>query len=165
MTDVLAALTALVNSDSAIGQDMARELLADFHTRWHHEALAMNLWFQVQALRPGAATLDEVKRLRAHAEFDVRNPNKVRALLGAFVHSNPGAFHRADHGGYRFLGEQVASIDAMNPQVASRLITPLTRWRRYEPAYADGMRAVLKELLGHPGLSRDSFEVVSKSLA
>ena len=68
------------------------------------------------------------------------NPNKVRALLGAFVHSNPGAFHRADHAGYRFLGEQVAS----------RLITPLTRWRRYEPAYADGMRAVLKELLGHP---------------
>ncbi len=77
------------------------------------------------------------------------------ALLGAFVHSNPGAFHRADHAGYRFLGEQVAS----------RLITPLTRWRRYEPAYADGMRAVLKELLEHPGLSRDSFEVVSRSLA
>ena len=81
------------------------------------------------------------------------------------MHSNPGAFHRADHAGNRFLGEQVASIEAMNPQVASRLITPLTRWRRYEPACADGMRAVLKELLEHPGLSRDSFEVVSRSLA
>jgi len=165
MTDVLAALTALVASEHLAGQDMARELLADFHTRWRHEALAMNLWFQTQALRPGPATLDDVKRLRAHADFDVRNPNKVRALIGAFVHSNPGAFHRADHAGYRFLGEQVAAIDAMNPQVASRLLTPLTRWRRFEPVYAEGMRAVLKELLDRPGLSRDSFEVVSKSLA
>ena len=165
MTDVLAALTAIVNSDSAAGRDAARELLADFHTRWRDEALAMNLWFQVQALRPGAGTLADVKRLREHADFDVRNPNKVRALLGAFVHSNPGAFHRADHAAYRFLGEQVAAIDAMNPQVASRLLTPLTRWRRYEPVYAEGMRAALKQLLDRPGLSRDSFEVVSKSLA
>ena len=125
----------------------------------------MNLWFPTQALRPGAATLDDVKRLREHADFEVRNPNKVRALLGAFVHSNPGAFHRADHAGCRFLGEQVAANDAMNPQVASRLIAPLTRWRRYEPVYGEGMRAVLRQLLEHPGLSRDSFEVVSKGLA
>jgi aminopeptidase N len=165
MTDVLAALTALVNSESTTGQDMARELLADFHRRWRHEALAMNLWFQVQAMRPAPGTLEEVKRLRAHADFDVRNPNKVRALIGAFVHSNPGAFHRADHLGYRFLGEQAKAIDAMNPQVASRLLTPLTRWRRFVPSYADGMRATLQELLEHPGLSRDSYEVVSKSLA
>jgi len=165
MTDVLAALTALVNSENAAGQDMARELLADFHTRWRHEALAMNLWFQVQAMRPAPGTLEEVKRLRAHADFDVRNPNKVRALIGAFVHSNPGAFHRADHLGYRFLGEQAAAIDAMNPQVASRLLTPLTRWRRYEPAWAAGMRATLQQLLERPGLSRDCYEVVSKSLA
>jgi aminopeptidase N len=165
MSDVLAALTVLVNNDRSTHRELAAELLLDFHARWRDEALAMNLWFQVQALRPGFDTLDEVIALRAHAEFDVRNPNKVRSLLGAFVNSNPGSFHRLDHAGYRFLGDQVAQIDAINPQVAARLITPLTRWRRFAPGYAAGMRTTLEQLLVLPGLSRDSYEVVSKSLA
>jgi len=165
MTDVLAALTVLVNNDRSTRRELAAELLLDFHARWRDEPLAMNLWFQVQALRPGFETLDAVITLRAHPAFDVRNPNKVRSLLGAFVNSNPGSFHRLDHAGYRFLGEQVAQIDAMNPQVAARLITPLTRWRRHAPEFAAGMRLTLEQLLALPGLSRDSYEVVSKSLA
>jgi len=165
MTDVLAALSGLVHHDHTEGRDLSNELLADFRARWKDEALAMNLWFQVQALRPGPDTLADVRVLRADRAFDVRNPNKVRALIGAFCGSNPGAFHRSDHEGYRFLAEQVSSIDAMNPQIAARLLTPLTRWHHYEPAFGEGMREALERLLALPNLSRDSYEVVSKSLA
>ncbi|MCG3169574.1 MAG: Aminopeptidase N [Pseudomonadales bacterium] len=165
MTDVLAALNAMLQASDATGRAMAAELLLDFHARWRDEPLAMNLWFQAQALRPGLATLDDVCRLRASAEFDVRNPNKVRALIGSFANANPGAFHRDDHAGYRFLGEQVAAIDALNPLVAARLLVPLTRWRRFAAPYRDGMRAQLEHLLEHRALSRDCYEVVSKSLA
>lgn len=165
MSDVLAALHAMLQATGAIGLEMAQEMLLDFRARWHHEPLAMNLWLQAQATRSGTDTLDEVKRLRVSAEFDVRNPNKVRALIGSFANANPGSFHLPDHAGYRFLGEQVAGIDALNPMIAARLLVPLTRWRRFAPPYRDGMRAELEKLLEHRGLSRDCFEVVSKSLA
>ena len=165
MTDVLAALTGLVHCENDSDRALSGELLKDFHARWHDEALAMNLWFQVQAMRPSTEVLEDVIALRASAEFDVRNPNKVRALLGAYFHSNPIGFHRVDHAGYRFFAAQVAQIDALNPQIAARLITPLTRWRRYAPAYAAGMRAALEQLLGLAALSRDSYEVISRSLA
>jgi aminopeptidase N len=165
MTDVLAALHAMLQATGTIGREMAQEMLLDFRARWHHEPLAMNLWLQAQATRSGIDTLDEVKRLRVSAEFDVRNPNKVRALIGSFANANPGSFHLPDHAGYRFLGEQVAEIDALNPMIAARLLVPLTRWRRFSAPYRDGMRAELEKLLEHRGLSRDCFEVVSKSLA
>ncbi|MFZ1293692.1 MAG: aminopeptidase N, partial [Pseudomonadales bacterium] len=165
MTDVLAALTALVHNEAGADRALSRELLDDFHARWRDEALTMNLWFQVQAMRPATEVLEDVVALRASEEFDVHNPNKVRALLGAYFHSNPLGFHRADHAGYRFFARQVAEIDALNPQIAARLITPLTRWRRYAPSHAGGMRAALEELLGLAGLSPDSYEVISKSLA
>ena len=165
MTDVLAALTGLVHCENDSARALSRELLDDFHARWHDEALVMNLWFQVQAMRPSVQTLEDVIALRASEEFDVRNPNKVRALLGAYFHSNPLGFHRVDHAGYGFFARQVAEIDALNPQIAARLITPLTRWRRYAPSHAGGMRAALEELLGLAGLSPDSYEVISKSLA
>ena len=165
MSDVLAALNAMLQATDATGRAMARDMLADFHTRWNHEPLAMNLWLQAQALRPGQATLDEVQRLRSGAQFDVRNPNKVRALIGSFASANPGSFHRVDHAGYRFLGEQVAEIDALNPMVAARLLTPLTRWRRFSPPYAEGMRIELQKLADHRELSRDCYELVSRSLS
>ena len=165
MSDVLAALQAVLQATSASGREMADGMLAHFHARWCDEPLAMNLWLQAQATRPGTATLDEVRRLRASAVFDVRNPNKVRALIGSFVNANPASFHRADLAGYRFLGEQIAAIDGLNPMIAARLLVPLTRWRRFAAPYADGMRAELEKLLAHEGLSRDCYEVVSRSLA
>jgi aminopeptidase N len=164
MSDVLAALTAVAHYDASPGRTVARELLADFHARWRHEALVLNLWFQTQALRPGADTLADVITLRSHADFDMRNPNKVRALIGAFSASNPSAFHRRDGAGYHFLREQIETLDSSNPMIAARLVAPLTRWKQFAPAYREGMRATLDELARLPNLSRDCFELVSKSL-
>ena len=165
MTDRLAALTALVQGDPEPGASGAAELLADFEGRWRHEPLALNLWFSVQAQRPAAGALDDVRKLLQHPDFELRNPNRVRALIGAFCSGNPAGFHRADGAGYRFLGEQVSALDSLNPQVAARLLAPLTRWRRHVPVHANALRAVLESLRAGPALSPDCFEVVSKSLA
>jgi aminopeptidase N len=165
MTDRLAALTALVQGDPDPQASGATALLQDFEARWRHEALALNLWFSVQAQRPHAGALEDVRALLGHRDFELRNPNRVRALTGAFCSGNAPGFHRADGAGYRFLGEQVKVLDPMNPQVAARLLAPLTRWRRHAPLHADGMRAVLESLRALPALSPDCFEVVNKSLA
>jgi aminopeptidase N len=164
MSDRLAALGAVVHHDVTPRRERAARLLGDFQARWSHEALAMNLWLQVQAQRPAAEALEDVQRLQLHVAYDARNPNKVRALLGAFSAGNAPGFHRADHAGYRFLGEQVAAIDAQNPQLAARLLAPLTRWRRHAAPFAEGMHQALLTLKDKE-LSPDCFEVVSKSLA
>ena len=121
--------------------------------------------FSVQAQRPAAGALDDVRKLLQHPDFELRNPNRVRALIGAFCSGNPAGFHRADGAGYRFLGEQVSALDSLNPQVAARLLAPLTRWRRHVPVHANALRAVLESLRAGPALSPDCFELVSKSLA
>jgi aminopeptidase N len=99
----------------------------------------------------------------SHADFDLRNPNKVRALVGVFANQNPVNFHRIDGEGYRFLADIIAQMNSINPQIASGLVRPLTRWRNYQ-GRADLMRAQLERLAGLPDLSADVFEVVSKSL-
>jgi len=165
MTDRLAALAALVQGDPDPGASGAGELLRDFEQHWRREALALNLWFTVQAQRPHPDVLDDVRALLSHPDFTLRNPNRVRALIGAFCSGNAPAFHRADGAGYRFLCEQVSALDPMNPQVSARLLAPLTRWRRHAPLHAEGMRSALDTLRGLPSLSPDCFEVVNKSLA
>ena len=165
MTDRLAALAALVQGDPDPGASGAGELLRDFEQHWRHEALALNLWFTVQAQRPHPDALDDVRALLSHPDFTLRNPNRVRALIGAFCSGNAPAFHRADGAGYRFLCEQVSALDPMNPQVSARLLAPLTRWRRHAPLHAEGMRSALDTLRELPSLSPDCFEVVNKSLA
>ncbi|MFM7784526.1 MAG: aminopeptidase N C-terminal domain-containing protein, partial [Gammaproteobacteria bacterium] len=165
MTDRLAALTALVQNDPDPAQSGASALLAAFERDLGHEALAMNLWFSVQAQRPAADTLQDVHRLMQHPGFSLRNPNRVRSLIGAFCSGNSAGFHRADGEGYRFLAAQVAAIDPLNPQVAARLLAPLTRWRRHVPRHAEAMRGALDGLRALPALSPDCFEVLDKSLA
>ena len=161
MSDRLAALTAVVhNADESI----SGELLADFYKRFSDEPLVVNQWFQVQAMNPQAGNLERVRALMQHADFELRNPNKVRSLIGAFCSANPVNFHRADGAGYSLLVEIVSALDAMNPQIASRLLTPLTRWRRYGNRSAL-MQNALQEVSRLPDLSRDVYEVVSKSLA
>jgi aminopeptidase N len=98
-----------------------------------------------------------------HPDFDLKNPNKVSALIGAFAASNPTAFHRVDGAGYRFLGDRVAELNAINPQVASRLLKPLTKWQNYV-GREQQMRAELERLAAMNSLSNDVFEIVSKSL-
>ena len=97
--------------------------------------------------------------------FSLANPNKVRALIGAFAAGNPLRFHAADGGGYRFLADQVLALDSANPQVAARLLPPLGRWRRFGEGRQDLMRAELERILAAESLSKDVYEIASKSLA
>lgn len=160
MTDALGALQALAQRDCAERE----QALAEFEARWRGEPLVMDKWLSLQAGAPLPGTLARVQALMEHPAFSLRNPNRVRALLGAFA-ANPVAFHAPDGSGYAFLAEQVLAVDALNPQVAARLAKAFTRWRQYEPGRAGLMRRQLERIAGREGLSRDLYEIVSKSLA
>jgi aminopeptidase N len=160
MTDRLAALRTL----AFYGDDAVRDpALEQFYQDWKHEALVVNQWLQVQAAIPDEAALDRVRGLLEHPDFDLRNPNKVRALIGIFANQNPVNFHRIDGQGYRFLGDIIAELNEINPQIAARLLTPLTKWRSYR-GRAELMQAELQRIAAIPALSPDVYEVVSKSL-
>ncbi|MEZ5554815.1 aminopeptidase N [Haliea sp.] len=160
MTDRLAALQALAFHGRDDRSDAA---LQQFYRDWEHEPLVVNKWLQLQALVPVPDTLERVQGLVPHPAFDLHNPNKVRALIGAFANGNPVAFHRADGAGYRLLADKVTQLNALNPQLAARMLAPLTRWRKYRDR-GEQMRAVLVGLSALPGLSPDVFEVLQKSL-
>ena len=160
MTDRLAALKVLAfYGDEA---DWSGPL-AQFYQDWRHETLVVNQWLQVQAAMPDSGALQRVRDLMEHPDFDIRNPNKVRSLVGGFAGLNPVNFHRADGEGYRLLGEVVARLNGINPQIASRLLAPLTKWRYYA-GRQDLMRAELQRLADLDDLSPDVYEVVTKSL-
>jgi aminopeptidase N len=159
MTDQFAALSVLAQGE---GDERVRAL-KDFYQRWQNEPLVVDKWLQVQAASQNSNTLAEVERLVEHPAFDLRNPNKVYALLRAFG-SNHVRFHAADGSGYRFLAEQTARLDAINPQVASRLARCFDRWRKFDTGRQAHARAALERLRGHPSLSRDVYEIVERSL-
>ena len=161
MTDVLAALDILAATD---GRDR-EEALAAFHARWHDDDLVLDKWFAIQATSPRAGTVAEVRTLYRHRDFDLRNPNRVRALVGAFSASNQVRFHDASGEGYRFLADAVIALDPINGQTAARLVNPLGAWRRQRPGRAALMRAELERILATPKLSRGTFEKASKGLA
>jgi aminopeptidase N len=162
MTDVMAAFVCLVNSSFGIEKAAA---LKSFYDKWHAEALVLNQWLVVQATCAVPGTLDHVKSLLQHPAFDIKNPNKVRALIGAFCAQNPVNFHQRDGAGYRFLADQVIILDKLNPQIASRLLNPLSKWHKYPQASQAMMKAELERIMSVADLSKDVYEVVSKSLA
>jgi len=165
MTDVMAALTQLVNSSAALAQQLATTALADFYARWQHESLVVNQWLTVQASCVLPNTLERVKALQQHPAYDGKNPNKIRALISSFCNSNAINFHADAGAGYRFLADQILVLNTQNPQIASRLLTPLTKWKKYSPVRQALMKAELERIMAEPKLSKDVFEVVSKSLA
>ena len=160
MTDRLAALRSLCEV-RAPGLD---ERLEAFYADWKHEPLVVNKWFALQAMMEDEDCLDRVHRLMRHEAFTLSNPNRLRSLVGVFCGMNMKGFHRVDGSGYLFLGDVVTRLDRQNPQIASRLIAPLGRWRRHDEARRNMMRAQLERILTVPGLSSDSFEIASKSL-
>ena len=160
MTDVLTGLGLLADSVRP-ERDAA---LADFYARWKDDPLVLDKWFAIQAASSAPDTLARVTALLGHPAFDLKNPNKVRALIGAFT-SNPVRFHAADGSGYGFLADQVLALDAFNPKVAARMTGPLGRWRRYEPVRRAAMQAQLSRIASHPNLSKDVYEIATKSLA
>ena len=164
MTDVSAALRLLVNCEMPEAAPLRQKALQDFYTRWQHEALVVDQWFSVQAGSVLPGTLDQVLSLMQHPAFDIRNPNKVRALIGAFCGQNALHFHEISGAGYEFLAERILQLNALNPQIASRLLTPLTRWRKYDDTRQRLMRVQLQRIAAEPDLSSDVYEVVVKSL-
>jgi len=162
MTERLTALAVLVNSPFEAERDKALQAFAE---HFKDNPLVMDQWFSVQAGSPLPGGLERVQQLMNHPAFTLKNPNKVRALIGAFANQNLVNFHRADGAGYAFLADQVITLNAMNPQIASRLLAPLTRWRKYDSARQLLMKGQLERILASGELSSDVYEVVSKSLA
>ncbi|MDP3813523.1 aminopeptidase N [Pseudomonas sp.] len=162
MTERLAALAVLVNSTF---EDEKAKALTSFADFFKDNPLVMDQWFSVQAASALPGALQRVEQLMQHPAFTLKNPNKVRALIGAFAGQNLLGFHQADGSGYRFLADQVICLNALNPQIASRLLAPLTRWAKYDSARQQLMKAELERILASGELSSDVFEVVSKSLA
>jgi aminopeptidase N len=161
MTDVLAALVVLADLD----RPEREAALARFYETWRHDDLVTDKWFALQARSSLPQTPARVRALAAHPAFDRRNPNRVRALLGAFSQGNQLCFHRADGAGYAFLADEVIALDPANPTMAARLVQPLGAWRRHEAGRQALMRRALERVLAAPALSKNTYEMVSKSLA
>ncbi|MBW5799596.1 aminopeptidase N [Halomonas elongata] len=160
MTDVRHALTLLTHSSR---DDLADPALKAFGQKWAHDPLVMDQWFSIQVSRPQEDALERVKFLMDHPAFSLTNPNKVRALIGAFA-QNRVNFHRLDGEGYKLLADVVIKLNRLNPEIAARLITPLTRWARYDETRQELMKAELERIRAED-LSPNVYEVVEKALA
>ena len=161
MTDVLAALAVLVDLD----RPERPAALARFFAAWSHDELVIDKWFALQARSSLPETASRVRQLTSHPAFERKNPNRVRALVGAFAQGNQLRFHDASGAGYVFLADEVISLDPINPTTAARLVQPLGAWRRHNTVRQELMRQQLERVLATPSLSKNTYEVVSKSLA
>ena len=159
MTDVSASLQGLMQWHEAESEP----LMQDFYQRWADQPLVLDKWFAWQAGYGQVQGLSGVQRLLEHSAFSWTNPNRVRSVLGSFARLNLALFHHTDGAGYKWLADQVLRLDAINPQVAARMVVPLIQWRRYQPQQQAQMRQVLQDL--HTKIaSKDVFEIVSKAL-
>ncbi|MGR8932389.1 MAG: aminopeptidase N, partial [Gammaproteobacteria bacterium] len=161
MTDQLAALSTIVNSQHPAKVDC----LDSFYRQWQQEALVIDKWFALQAASIMPHTFATVQRLMQHPAFDMKTPNRVRSLIGAFSQSNPLHFHAKNGEGYRFLADQVLVLNKLNPQIASRMVTGLAQWRRYDAERQALMKEQLQRIVATEHLSKDVYEIASKSLA
>lgn len=161
MTERLAALACLVNSPFT---DEAEQALISFADKFADDPLVMDQWFSVQAASVLPDGLERVEHLLHHPAFSIKNPNKVRAVVGAFSMHNTPNFHAVDGSGYAFLADKVIELDALNPQMAARMLSPLTRWQRFDLHQQEMMQRQLKRIKNSGELSADLFEVLEKSL-
>ncbi|KAK7251343.1 hypothetical protein RIF29_34447 [Crotalaria pallida] len=160
LTEQFAALAAISQTPGKSRDDV----LADFYGKWQHDFLVVNKWFALQAMSDIPGNVENVRKLLDHPAFDLRNPNKVYSLIGGFCGS-PVNFHAKDGSGYKFLGEIVLQLDKINPQVASRMVSAFSRWRRYDEDRQKLAKAQLEKIMSSNGLSENVFEIASKSLA
>jgi aminopeptidase N len=162
MTDKSSALVAMVNCPLAL--DFATRALASFEDQYRDETLAMNLWLQIQATNTQPGALNRVKALMEHPSFSMTNPNKVRSLIGNFCSANLVNFHNESGLGYSFLREQILELNQANPQVAARLVAPLTQWKKLAQPHGKLMRGELQIIAEAPNLVKDIYEIATKSL-
>jgi aminopeptidase N len=159
MTDMIAGLAALSRMNSPL-RDAA---FAHFHDRFRSDPLVLDKWLGLQAGSPLPGTVAGVRALMKHPAFDIKNPNRVRALLGAFA-GNHLRFHARDGQGYALVGETVRTLDSVNPQVAARMAGAFENWRRYDSERQRLMRAEMETIAKMTGLSANLFEVATKML-
>jgi aminopeptidase N len=157
MTDAIAALSILSHLK------MRDEVLADFYASWQDEPLVLDKWFAVQARATRPDSVETVQALLSHPKFSLKNPNRVRALIGSFVNGNPTGFNRADGAGYEFLASSALQIDRFNPHMAARLLGAFESWRTLEPRRQALAKSSLRQLASSQ-LSTDSYEIVTKTL-
>ncbi|GAB4225248.1 MAG: aminopeptidase N [Methyloligellaceae bacterium] len=160
MTDTINALSVLAQ----VQGPACEEALADFYERWKEDHLVIDKWFALQATMGGPQALERAQRLSRHPLFSIKNPNKVRALYGAFANMNPTGFNRADGAGYAFVADAILEIDRFNPQIAARLAGAFKSWRMLEPERRKQAEQTLKRIAGTQKLSRDTYEIVTKTL-
>lgn len=164
MTDQSAALRALIAADSDLAIALQKQSLTEFYDKWKSEALVIEQWLSMQAGVAKKDNLSEVIKLTQHESFDIKNPNKVRSVIGAFCHQNIVGFHHESGSGYEFLADNVITLNSLNPQIASRLLTPLTHWKKQQSHRQDLMKKQLQRILDQDNLSKDVYEVTAKSL-
>jgi aminopeptidase N len=161
MTDSIGGLCALM----LMGGPDFDQALADFHERWKSEPLVIDKWFAIQARDPDEGALGRVLGLTVHPDFEAKNPNRLRALVGTFASANPARFHDPSGAGYRFLADQILMVDAFNPMTAARLVEPLCGWANYAPNLSALMRGQLERIAAASSLSKNVFELVTRALA
>jgi len=159
MTDVFSALQSLSHTD----QDIFQDACDIFYERWQHDPLVLDKWFAVQAGSQLENTLDRVKALLNHPSFTLKNPNRVRALIGSFV-DNHYHFHNATGAAYKLLGDIVLELDTINPQIASRMVAAFNHWRKYDEGRQSLMKNQLNRIVNHDKLSKDVYEIVTSAL-
>ncbi|MDS1908080.1 aminopeptidase N [Vibrio parahaemolyticus] len=160
MTDTIAAMSA-ANSAQL---ECREELMADYSDKWKHDGLVMDKWFALQGTNPAEDALEKVKATMNHEAFSLKNPNRTRSLIGSFLAANPVRFHDKSGSGYQFAGEILRQLNDSNPQVASRMIDPLLKFRKYDEARQAMIRAELGKLKAMDNLAKDLFEKVTKAL-
>ena len=164
MTDVDAALRCLLWSPAEAAAEPKEKALTAFYNKWAHDALVTDRWFAIQAMNPLPGALDRVEALMSHEAFTLKVPNRMRALVNNFSAGNLKHFHQADGRGYTFLADRVIELNAINPQIAARIMGPLTRWRKFDAGRQDLMKASLERILEIEDISPDVYEIASKSL-
>ena len=161
MTDSLAAITASVkNTLPALSSQ-----LKDFETKWYNTTLVMDKWFSLCVMQASDDIFERLAQLLKHPLFTLQNPNPARSVISAFAMSNPKYFHCKSGRGYLFLVDHIVKLNKINPQIASRLVTPLLAFKRYEPTRQALLKGHLEQLAQLPNLSKDLQEKVSAALA
>lgn len=160
MTDRIAAFMAISSNNNS----ERAAVTEDFYNRFKEYQLVIDKWFSVQASAVRPDIIVTLQNLRKHTDFNIKNPNRARSLFGAFAMNNPASFHAKDGSGYEFLADAITELNAINPQIAARLLTPMRDWRRYSPDRQEKMKAALERILKTPNISPDVFEIASKSL-
>ncbi len=160
MTDTIAAMSA-ANSAQL---ECREELMADYSDKWKHDGLVMDKWFALQGTNPAEDALEKVKATMNHEAFSLKNPNRTRSLIGSFLAANSVRFHDKSGSGYQFAGDILRQLNDSNPQVASRMIDPLLKFRKYDEARQAMIRAELEKLKAMDNLAKDLFEKVTKAL-